>query len=63
MAAVTRWGWALEYASDGLRGDKEVVMAAVAQNGGALQFASAELRADEEVVMAARAARVDPFTG
>eukprot|EP00329_Picozoa_sp_Boothbay-MS584-11_P000134 1825_1 len=33
MAAVQQDGWALEYASEELRNDKEVVMAAVQQDG------------------------------
>ncbi|MCX6988854.1 MAG: DUF4116 domain-containing protein, partial [Chlamydiae bacterium] len=52
-------GWALAYASDELKNDKEVVLAAVAHSGqyfhtpGPLQYASAGLRGDKEVVMAA----------
>ena len=43
----------LKYASDELRGDKEVVLIAVKQNSYALQFASKELQADKEVVLEA----------
>jgi hypothetical protein len=46
-------GDALQYASEVLRGDREVVMAAVQQNGDALAYASEELKGDREVVMAA----------
>ena len=53
IAAVKSNGYALEYASEELRGDKEVVLEAVKENGRALQFASYELRADKDVVMEA----------
>jgi hypothetical protein len=43
---------ALEWASDELRNDQEVVLAAVGQDGSALQYASDELRK----VLGARAA-------
>jgi hypothetical protein len=43
----------LQYASDDLKADKEVVLAAVTQNGNALQYASEDLKADKEVVLAA----------
>ena len=46
-------GWALQYATEELRGDREIVMAAVTQNGWALQFATEALRGDREIVMAA----------
>ena len=41
------------YASEKLKGNKEVVLAAVTKNGKALQYASEELSADREVVLAA----------
>ena len=46
LAAVKNWGWgnALEYASDELRNDKEVVLAAVKDCGDALKYASDELK-------------------
>ena len=50
MAAVKSNGWTLEYASDELRADKEVVMAAVKSDGDTLQFASDELKTDPEVL-------------
>jgi len=53
MVAVTQAGYALQWASDELRADREVVMVAMTQAGYALQWASDELRADREVVMAA----------
>ncbi|SVD56061.1 uncharacterized protein METZ01_LOCUS408915, partial [marine metagenome] len=46
-------GLALEYASETLRADKEVVLAAVEADVAALQFASDALRSDEEIVMKA----------
>jgi len=48
-------GIALEFASQELQSDREVVRAAVASNGCALGFASGELRADREVGRAATA--------
>ena len=53
LAAVQQAGFALKYASDELRGDREVVLAAVQQDGFALKYASDELRGDREVVLAA----------
>ena len=45
--------FALEYASNELRADREVVLAAVAQHGYTLRHASEELRADRKVVLKA----------
>ena len=42
----------LEFASEDLRADRDIVLAAVTQNGYALQFACDELRADVGVVQA-----------
>ena len=53
LEAVKQDGYWLQYASEELRGDKEVVLAAVSQNGWALQFASKELMADREFMMKA----------
>jgi hypothetical protein len=53
LEAVTKDGWELKYASDALRGDRDVVMAAVKKWGGALRFASDDLQNDRDVVMAA----------
>ena len=53
MATVHQNGVSLEYASEELRTDREVVLAAVHQNGVALEYASEELRTDREVVLAA----------
>ena len=55
MAAINKTGNALEYASEELKGDKEVVLVAVNQKEGgyAVQFASEELKGDKQVVLAA----------
>ena len=44
LEAVKQDGYALEYASEELRGDREVVLAAVKQNGRALEQASFKLQ-------------------
>jgi hypothetical protein len=54
LAVVQQNGKALEYASEELRGDREVVLAAVQQHWGALEYASEGLKGDREVVLAAR---------
>ena len=46
-------GLALEYASDELETDQQVVLATVKQNGLALKFASDELKTDQQVVLEA----------
>ena len=53
VAAVKQNGYALENASDELKGDRDVVMSAVKQHGWALEYASAELKNDRDIVMAA----------
>jgi len=50
---VKKDGWALTYASEELRADKDVVLAAVKKDGWALTYASEELRTDREFVLAA----------
>ena len=52
-AAVQRDGEALEFASEIVRGKREIVLAAVTQNVWALRFASEELRADRDILLAA----------
>jgi hypothetical protein len=53
MAAVQHeWG-ALQYASDRLKDDAEIVRVAVQQDGDALQYASDRLKDDAEIVRAA----------
>ena len=46
-------GWALEWASEETKGDRELCMAAVAQDGKALQWAGEEMKGDRELCMAA----------
>ena len=55
MTAVGQHGWALQFATEELRGDREVVMAAAAENGYVVQFAVEELRGDKEIMEAALA--------
>ena len=43
----------MQYASEELRGDREVVLAAVKSNGNQLEYASEALRGDREIVLAA----------
>ena len=52
-AAVKTDGLALEFASDDLKAEPEVVLAAVMEYGPALEFASDNLKARSEVVLAA----------
>jgi len=51
LAAVSRCGLALRYASERLKADRDIVLQAV-QWPRALQFAAAPLRADKQIVMA-----------
>ena len=44
MAAVKDTGWALEYVSDEIRADREVVLVAVKDTGYALRWASEALK-------------------
>ena len=53
MEAVKQDGFALQFASAELKGDREIVMEAVKQDWRALQYASAELKGDREIVMEA----------
>jgi hypothetical protein len=53
LAAVTKNGKALKFASVRLQNDKDVVLAAVTQNGKALEFASVRLQNDKDVVLVA----------
>lgn len=46
-------GFYLQYASEALKGDRDVVMEAVKYDGCSLQYASEELRGDKDVVMEA----------
>mgnify|MGYP002365764157 FL=1 len=47
-------GFALEYASEDLRSDREIVLAAVKQNAEALVYASSDLRSDRELRLSAK---------
>ena len=51
--AVQKKGAVLEYASENLRNDRELVMKTVQQNGFALEYASEELRNDRKIVKTA----------
>jgi aconitase A len=57
LIVVKDWGTLLEYASEELRGDREVVLTAIRScqhtSWSALQYASEELRNDKEVVLEA----------
>ena len=53
MAAVTKSGDALRFASEGLRSDRGLVMTAVSRLGASLEYASEELRSDRVLVMTA----------
>ena len=44
MAAVNNNGQAIQFTSEDLHRDREIVMAAVNQDGNALEFASEDLR-------------------
>ena len=49
LVAVAQYGGALEFASEELRADAEIVRTAVDQYGWALEYASRELRVDAEI--------------
>ena len=53
LPAVTQDGYALAYASERLKDDKDVVLAAVTQFNYALACASKRLQDDKDVVLAA----------
>jgi hypothetical protein len=53
LEAVKQDGWALAYASETFKLDKDVVLAAVRQNGRALWYASNNLKDDQDVVLTA----------
>jgi hypothetical protein len=53
LAAVTRYGGALEYAHESLKSDHAIVLAAVTQHGGALEYAHESLKSDHAIVLAA----------
>ena len=53
LAKIRKDGWALKYAAEELKADRDVVLAAVRKDGRALEYAAEELRADRDVVLAA----------
>jgi len=50
LAAVSKLGYALEYAAEQLKADKGLVLAAVTRHGWALEYAADQLKADKAVV-------------
>ena len=44
---------ALQWASDDLKGDREIVLTAVSKEGRALEWASDDLKGDREIVLIA----------
>jgi len=59
MAAVRQHGWALEYADESLKKDKEIVMAAVKQHGYSLKYADKIFRKDKDFIKAAEGMEID----
>ncbi len=55
MQAIHATGRVLQYASERLRSDRDVVIAAVMNNRSALQYASENLQNDSDVIAIARA--------
>ena len=51
LTAVSEHGHALQYATEELKGDREIVLAAVSKHGYALQCATEELKGDREIVL------------
>ena len=52
-AGLKSYSGALGFASDAIKGDREVVHLAVQRHGLALRYAAPELRDDEQIVMSA----------
>ena len=50
LAAVSKNGYALEYASEELKRDRNIVLAAISKDGRALEYASEELKKDREIL-------------
>ena len=50
LAAVKEDPYSLEYASEELKKDREVVLAAITQDGWVLGYASKELQNDQELI-------------
>lgn len=53
LAAAKKDGWSLEYSSEEMRGDSEVVLAAVKKDGWPFEAASKKMRGDRDVVLRA----------
>ena len=53
LAQVSRDGYALQHATEEMKGDREIVMAAVSQIGFALRYATEEMKGDREIVLTA----------
>merc|ERR1712224_340697 len=53
LAAVQKNGHALEYASEEMKKNEQIVLAAVQQDGCALRYASEEMKQNEQIVLAA----------
>ena len=51
--ALSHNGRSLQYASEDLQADEEIVLVAVYQNGCALEFSKGDLNADKKVVLLA----------
>ena len=51
LIAATQEGWPLNFASETLRGDREVVAAAMSQNIEAFRWATADLRSDRRLAL------------
>lgn len=49
LTAVKHGGFALKFAAEDLKGDREIVLAAVSQFGNAIDFVAESLRRDSEV--------------
>ena len=49
LEAAKSWFFALQYADDSLKADREIVLEAVKSNGRALKHASEELQNDPEL--------------
>ena len=53
LEAVKKSGWALQFASDALKEDLEIVLEAVKQNGYALEYADESLKKDKDILIEA----------
>jgi hypothetical protein len=53
MAAIEQPGMALQYANDGIRGNREFILAAISRNPLSLEYASDDIKRDRQIVLAA----------